>query len=276
MNDECSTLSLDSQRNNAQKDFAMSLLESYENQLVESRVRLAGLVKQLVQSTNADNLGFFLIHHSGLGAVMTKSAAKWIRRAGKRCRTGQYSMLSDALIAQAKQEADCYRRKMNDTKALLGWWNKKRGLSLKARTYLRSSCASLARYQELQEVTMKGETPFGLLAIEFEIERASVVHGFILIKACVFKLGLWALRHLSFIRRHVKLGLGRSTLDKKMLASFLKEHPEALSDLVEKGKAALEAYGNYLQECFLLAEQDAGKYFGANYHEAILLKRDGD
>lgn len=83
----------------------MHLLESYENQLAESRVRFTDLIKQLVQSADANNLGFFLIYHSALGVGMTKSVEAWIREAGKRCQKLQYSTLGDALIAHAKHEA---------------------------------------------------------------------------------------------------------------------------------------------------------------------------
>ncbi len=235
-------------------------MERYENRLVESRVAFSELSKQLAKSANRNNLGFFLIYHSALGVSMTKPLESWIRKSGKRCRRKGYTDLGEALIAYAKQETGHHKWMLKDTKDLVSWWSEKRGLSLNSKHYLRCSSEAVKAYANLHETTIKSDAPFGQLAIGFEIERVSVIQGFTLIKACIAKLGLSALRHTSFIRQHAKSDRACASMNRKMLQTFLEAHPEALPEMVNTGKAALQAYGDYLKDCFSRANEDVKKY----------------
>lgn len=235
-------------------------MDAYQNCMVEARVAFANRINKLIKKANAENLGFFLVYYASLGAVIHESMEKILKKASKRCQKMDYTDLANALDAQARLESDQCNEMKSDTKAWVDWWNQKQGLNLLAKDYLRHpTMPSMQAYLDLHEDIIKHQSPFAELAVGYEIQRTQMVHSFSLIKLAIFKLGMAALRKLRFVQRAAKFNMNRP-LNKQMLMTFLATQPAALSVMTEKSAAALSAYGDFIEDCFKLAENEAKKY----------------
>jgi hypothetical protein len=233
-------------------------LESYEQQLKPARERFDnsyGLAKLMSPETPPELVELFLIHFCANGVGMTEPVEGWIRRAGERCLQVGLSELGQALMRHAKHEAGHHVMMIRDTRSLVARWNARGGPQLDAeRLLLSPRLASVQRYVDLHEVAIAGPTPFGQIAIEYEIEMMSVRVGPPMIGRCVDRLGGDILKCLSFIEDHVELDVGHTQLNLRQLKHLLQHHPDFLGSLVSYGQAALEAYAGFMDECMSIAE----------------------
>jgi hypothetical protein len=235
-------------------------VKEYENAMVEARVTLAHRLTRLVQEATRENLGFFLIYYTALGADMADPMDKILHKASKRCRKLEYSMLADAFDQQAGEAIQHCRAMKDDTKIWLDWWNKKHQLNLSAKDYLRHpSMPSIQASRDLHEDIVAYQSPYAELAIAYELQRTEMIHSFTLIKLAILKFGTGALRRLGFIRRAIQLK-HHKPINKKLLMDFLQENPETRAAMIEKARASLLIYGDFLEECFSLAEHESKKY----------------
>lgn len=210
----------------------------------------SGLSAMLDDSVAQDTLELFLIHFSAFGVGMTEPVDGWIRRAGERCATIGLKELGRSLVMHADHEAGHHLMMIEDTKRLVQSWNTRHSHQIDASELLaRAPTPGVRSYAELHERTISGDAPFGQLAIEYEIERLSVVHGPQLIGRCVERLGRDVLAGLSFLEEHVAVDAGHTKFNAAELDRLLQRRPEFLGALVTAGSNALSAYAAFLQDC---------------------------
>ena len=62
-------------------------------------------------------------------------------------------------------------------------------------------------------------------------------------------LGEQATDGLSFLTEHVSLDVGHTAFNRRQMAAFLDQRPDAVAPLVAAGSAALQAYRAFLAHC---------------------------
>lgn len=196
------------------------------------------------------SLEAFLISFAITGVRMTEPVEGWIRRAGHRCGELGLKRLASALDGHAHQEAGHQLLMLADARLLVGRWNQARKpeLNLDALLALPPTPGVVA-YRRLHEDLIAGPTPYGQLAIEYEIEMLSVNYGPRLIERSTRVLGDPILEGLSFLRDHVTLDVGHTHLNRVQLSRLLEEHPDFLLCLVAAGSDVLDAYAAFLDDC---------------------------
>jgi hypothetical protein len=228
-------------------------LSDYEAALAAPRetfLSQSGLAAMLADDVEQDTLELFLIHFSAFGVGMTEPVDGWIRRAGERCISVGLPELGRSLVMHADHEAGHHLMMVDDTKQLAQSWNARHAHQIEASELLaRPPTPAVRSYTELHERTIMSDAPFGQLAIEYEIERLSVVHGPQLIGHCVQKLGRHVVAGLSFLEEHVAVDAGHTKFNAAALDRLLQQHPEFLESLVAAGSAALSTYAAFLQDC---------------------------
>jgi hypothetical protein len=230
-----------------------AMLDAYEYKLVQVRSAFdthPAIRRLLGADLTAEVLLGFLLHFSALGIGMTEPVEGWIERAGLRCGEMGLAMLSQALVSHARHEAGHHRMMMDDTKRLVDRWNARRSPQLEADTlFALGPTPAVRTYQYLHEDVIAGLSPYGQLAIEYEIEMLSVRIGPRLVRQCRELLGDDILSSMSFIDEHVKLDQGHTHFNCRQLGHLLSVHPDFLEPLVQAGTLALNAYSAFLAEC---------------------------
>ncbi|MGZ7081188.1 MAG: hypothetical protein ACXVJT_17370 [Thermoanaerobaculia bacterium] len=196
----------------------------------------------------------FLIRYCALGVAMTEPVDGWIRRAGQRCLDLGHTHIGHALLRHAEHEAGHHKLMIADTRSLVSRWNEQHDDSLDADVMLSgASTVGVERYRELHERVIDSPSPYAQLAIEYEIEMLSVTFGPKLIKHSVERLGPAILDCLSFVRDHVALDVGHTHFNARELELLLNKDPFTIEPLVAAGRAALGAYGDFVDDCLKLA-----------------------
>ena len=155
----------------------------------------------------SERLEAFLIHSCSIGVAMTEPVGSWITRAGQRC--SEIGLNEDGHHILMQQ----------DTHALVDRWNRNHTLHLDA-SYLiaREDTDGVREYRQVHEDTISGDAAYGQLAIEYEIERLSVIYGPQLLNLCARTLGSDALDGLSFLRDHVELDVAHTKFNQSQLS----------------------------------------------------------
>jgi hypothetical protein len=230
----------------------------YEPLVEAARARFAGgeaLATMLASDVAPERLELFFIHFCALGVQMTEPVDGWIRRAGDRCTALGLDDLGRSLVAHAKHEAGHHLMMIADTRKLVASWNERRRFQLDADELLGVSGSSgVRRYVALHEEVIAGNAPYGQLAIEYEIERLSVVSGPAVLGQCASVLGREALAGLSFLEEHVAVDVGHTKFNQVQLERLLAVHPEFAQGLGDAGSRALDAYAAFLADCVALAD----------------------
>lgn len=209
-----------------------------------------GLRTLLAPGGAAEQVERFLMHFSALGVGMTEPVEGWIRRAGDACAARGLAELGDALRAHAGQEAGHEQMMIDDTRALVARWNRRRAPALDADRLLALPLTpGVVRYRQLHEAVIGGDAPYGQLAIEYEIEMLSVRVGPVFVRRCIELAGRDITECLSFIHDHVALDAGHTRFNERQLRRLLAAHPDFLVPLATAGAAALAAYGQFLDDC---------------------------
>jgi hypothetical protein len=245
---------LESPRRQADANRAGSeLLEQYEVRMAMARERFDQdpAVRALFHDAiDPVTLEAFLISFAIVGIRMTEPVEGWIRRAGRRCGELGLEHLATALAAHAHQEANHHLLMMADARLLVERWNQPRSAKLDVDILLgMPPTAGVAAYSTLHEGVISGPTPYGQLAIEYEIEMLSVTYGPRLLERCARLLGKEILEGLSFLSDHVALDAGHTNFNRIQLSRLLDEQPSFLSGLVTAGSEALGAYAMFLGDC---------------------------
>jgi len=185
---------------------------------------------------------------------MTEPVEGWIRRAGERCEGMGLTDLGRSLRQHAAHEGGHHMMMIEDTRKLVARWNARRRPLLDAEALLGQPLSpGVVGYRKLHEDVIGGPAPFGQLAIEFEIENLSVVHGAPFLQRCAGRLGADVLGGLSFLEEHVALDVGHTKFNAREMDRLLQAHPDFLDPLAAAGTAALEAYAEFLADCLAVA-----------------------
>lgn len=223
----------------------------------------AAIQSLLERPIENDALALFLIHFSALGVGMTRPVDGWIRRAGERCIELGWPDLGRALVSHAKHEAGHHEMMISDTRVLVGRWNASHGEveRLDAEALIgQAPTAGVKRYAKLHENVIASASPYGQLAIEYEIERLSVTFGPKLLGRCAKLLGPESLKGLSFLEDHVALDQGHTVFNERQLEKVLEAHPEFVDELAKSGAEALASYGEFVADCFSAASAQRHSY----------------
>lgn len=215
-----------------------------------------GLAPLLDPQTDPDRVLAFLIQFSALGVQMTEPVERWIKGAGQRCQELGLKRLGRALVEHAKHEAGHHQMMIDDLGLLCDRWVSTGRPELDARALLaQPQTPAMKRYVEIHEDTIRGDHPYGQIAIELEIERMSTVLGPALLDACRRVLGADILSEMSFISEHSELDVGHTAMNEAELDRFLAERPEVGPALAELGGRALHIYLDFLDECVEAGDQ---------------------
>lgn len=241
-----------------------SSFNDYEHSLLETREKfVTGLAFRTISDPQVkpEILELFWIYYCAIGVGMTEPVEGWIRRSGERCAEMGWDELGQTLISDAKKETGHHLLMIADTKALVNRWNKTHQTQLEAHKFLAHPYPnSVSAYATLHEDSIAGQQPFTQIAIEFEIESLAVQYGSQLIQASQKILGEDFGKTLSFIQTHVTLDVDHSEEGKKKLSNFLSKYPDSLIPLTTIGKAALDIYRQFLDDCLESAQ---------SYHRSI-------
>jgi hypothetical protein len=234
----------------------MEYIERYERAVEPARRRFAEHPAiRLIQAREmgTDHLEGFFIYWSALGVAMTEPVEGWIRGAGEACeRLGGPGIaeLGAALQKHAKAEADHHLLMIADLRRLCA----RRAAAGRSAPDPDELLAlpwpePAQRYRRLHEDVIAGPEPYAQIAIENEIEMLSVVLGPPLLANARALLGEDVTENLTFLDDHITLDVGHTKFNRRQLAAFLDERPEALDALVTAGSAALDAYRDFLTHC---------------------------
>lgn len=221
-----------------------------------ARKQLKQDIDSLYHQIDQDTALLFLIYFCALGVGMTEYVSTWINHAGKRCQETGYQELGQSLIQHAREEAGHELLMHHDTLALTAFINSRYQLHLDANVFLSQTLTQgVLNYKALHEQCINSDTPYGQIAIEYEIEKISIRHGPKLLFKNIKHYGFGLIKCLSFIRSHVNLDILHTQHNKTMLTDFLERHPETLPTLIEYGTHSLHYYSEYLHNCWQLADE---------------------
>jgi hypothetical protein len=231
--------------------------ERYEPAVADARRALERhprLLGMLAPDQPADLLQLLLIRYNAHGVRMTEQVESWIDRAGQRCAELGWAELGAALRAHARSESGHEKLMEDDTRVLVSKWNAEHTRQLDAQALLASSpLYSTRKYVQLHEETIASERPYCQVAIEYEIERLSLVVGPAILSRTTEAAGG---QGISFLAEHVELDQDHTAFDERQLRQLIDQDGNTLVPLVETGRLALQYYLGFVLECIELAEAD--------------------
>ncbi len=234
-------------------DVLQSAVAPYEAELEAARLRYtqsSGYLAATDPHASDDFLFRFLIEFCSLGVQMTEPVDRWIRTAGRRCIEVGLQDLGEALERHAEHEAGHHHMMIRDTRQLCEEWNASGRPALDADALInRAPTPGVAAYVDLHERTIASDTPWGQLAIEYEIELLSVTAGPVLMGNVATVCGPERLKDLSFLEDHIEIDAGHTVFNRRQLDALLQERPSMLDGLVSAGSAALEAHAMFIDDC---------------------------
>ena len=236
-------------------------MQQYQNLLVEPRVEFANLVNRLMSRSQLNTLEFFLLHHCVLGRLMTEQIGDWLNAAVNKSDALGYGELSRSLAEYRDIGFKRHELLGKDLPLLLQWINRRHQIELVSSYFHKKSVSEgVKKFLKLHEQVLKGKQPYRELAIQYEMERITMVHGYTLIQWCKLRFGKSVLRNLSAFRYQIKNNQQRTIILEQIQKQFIKKHPEVVDDMIEASVATLECYARYLVDCFDLAEQSVHKF----------------
>ena len=226
--------------------------DCYEKEIASARLAFASKIKPILQECDSRKFLIFWINFSSLGIKMTELVEDWIRRAGLKTEALGYIALGKKLIKHAVHEKNHHFMMIKDSHKLVNIWNQNY-----APPYIdvqkllsRKLKKSVLDYQQLHEDCINGDFPFSQIAIEYEIENLSTVHGPVVTANAISIFGETIKSCLTFIFDHVAIDQAHTVYNQKALKEFLDEYPESLESLIKTGSLALEIYGNFMRDCY--------------------------
>jgi hypothetical protein len=200
-------------------------------------------------------LHLFLIHYVAYGIEMTRPVEDWIQRAGEKCRETGFTELGEKLIAHARHESGHHKLMISDLRALTEQWNERHSATpIDPISLIQSKPpAGVRQYRELHEGIIAGDAAYSQIALEYEIESLSLSYGAKLVAAADGVLSNSARDGLTFLREHVALDAAHTRFNRREIMKLLAEHPDCLDALVDTAARALEAYGQFVDDCIRAA-----------------------
>jgi len=196
----------------------------------------------------------FLLFFCAYGVRITEPVEGWIRQAGERCIKLGFGRLGESLLVHSKQEAGHHLLFLQDAKSLAARADATHRIGLDLAAILAMpDTPGIDAYRELHKRVIEGDSPYAQIAIEYEIEALSIEYGPRLIGQVINRLGQETAQGLSFIKHHVAADVGHTSFNQRQIENLLAFHPQAINKLAYAGKAALAAYGIFLDDCLELA-----------------------
>lgn len=228
----------------------MDSIDQYDARLEDKRTEFAERALQpLLSQKDQAKLLKFWINFSSRGVPTTERVVSWICRAGEKCRQSGFAKLGESLCRHAEHEAGHHEMMIEDTKTLVAMWNEKYSPAMSAEALLDNyPTQAVIDYQQLHEDCIDSDTPFGQIAIEYEIENISGNFGKQIIMHTTDVLGDEVLKGLTFLCDHAELDVGHTKYNRLALAAFLADNPDALSALTQYGARALDTYGGIMRD----------------------------
>ena len=233
-------------------------LRAYDQLVGPARQRFSaspGISAMVSPDTDLRMMAAFLLHFSALSVPITEPVEGWIRRAAERCEALGLVEIARALKGHAKAEAGHHEYHNQDFINLTGVWNS-RWLPPVDPEAIRAHGLTPGgeRYCRVHEQTIAGPTPFCQFAVEYQIELLPVTYGQRFVDNCIHLLGREILHCMSFATSHIEFDIGHTKFNAHFLGHLIADSPCRLGPLVEAGTAALDAFGDHLTECMVLAE----------------------
>lgn len=244
--------------------FKKSVDNAYERALMDERRKFAAhpvIKEMLAGSVDCQLTELFLIYWSTLSAGLTEPIPEYLKQAGEKCREKGLVEMGRFFYEHAKEEDGHDGWAEKDVHKLVSRWNQRhpeRKLD-PVELLSRKKSPAVKRYHQLHEEVIQGDTPYGELAIDVEIELITVKFGPRMIWQCIRKAGPRILWDMSFLREHVRFDFGHTDHNFKTVDSLLKEQPGFLGPLADAGKRALKAYGDFLQDVMDYAKEEYRK-----------------
>jgi hypothetical protein len=191
---------------------------------------------------------------------ITEPVEGWIRRAGERCETLGLLEIGRALRSHSKAEAGHHQYHIDDFVKLVRFSISRWALQVDPNAIRDHGVTSGGeRYSKIHEETIAGPTPYCQFAIEYEIELLPVQYGQRFVENCVRLFGREILECMSFATSHIEFDVGHTNFNAHFLGRMIFDSPDRLAPLVKAGAAALDAFGEHLSECMMLAESFASR-----------------
>ncbi len=237
---------------------ALTGIAAYERSLEAHRERWeqSDTMRALLNPEASAQLVYLTyIQYCSIGTQLTRPVEQWIYRAGERCLEIGMTELGNMLKKHSVHEKNHDRLMEKDTHRLVERWNELNPTyPLDAKKLLAQPESEVAiQYAALHEDAINSEAPFAQIAIEYEIERLSVVLGPRLLDHVSNRCGKKFIECLSFLDDHVRIDVAHTELNREQLDAFLKQYPETLDVLIDTGKRALDTYMSFFQECLSTA-----------------------
>ena len=233
-------------------------IDIYEEHLRKARDLAinSDIAERILDSTLApDVVHLFWIYYNVLGVYMTEPVEDWITRAGNRSISLGYEDLGKDLLKHARHEAGHQRMMQRDYQALIDYWNNSHDIKISIDNFsVIPLPAIVQKYVDLHEDNINGNTPYGQIAIQYEIESLAPILGPKQIEYTRAKCGEEVLRRLSFICDHVEIDVAHTEFNYKVLAKFLDDFPETLTPLIETGEQASVIYLKFFDHCMQQAK----------------------
>lgn len=211
-----------------------------------------GINTFMAQST-PKKLHAFLLVWTGFSIKMTEKVESWISRAGESCETMNYNEVGNRLKYHANQEAGHDLMLVADLKVLIQKWNTLYNDNITEDDIFNLNVPyNTNEYVALHENTIQGKHPYTQVAIEYEIERISVMYGPKIIENVTYTLGEDFESAISFLTDHVLIDQGHTKFNIDLLEKCLAAKGD-LNELVKTGGSALKIYAGFLNECIKLS-----------------------
>lgn len=228
----------------------MGNYQHYETALAEARENFrVNAFNQLVTEKDPQKLMSFWLNFCSKGVGMTEPVESWIKRAGEKCIELGFTDLGADLKRHATHEADHHLLMIDDTRNLAKRWNQFYSPTLTSENLISSSFPdSVKDYRQLHENCIASNSPYGQIAIEYEIENLTATYGTQVIQHTANILGENIIECLSFLVDHARLDIGHTEFNRKVLTKFVDANPHTLPELIHYGIQAVEIYCDVIND----------------------------
>lgn len=195
----------------------------------------------------------FLLTWTAFSIKMTEKVETWIKQAGEQCESLAFKEVGAKLKYHAAQEAGHDQMLVADLKVLINKWNLLYNDNLTENDIFKlGQPQNTDEYVALHENTIKGQHPYTQVAMEYEIERISIMFGPKIIENIIYTLGEDFEPAISFLTDHVLLDQGHTKFNIDLMERCFAAQAD-LNQLVHTGKTALKIYAGFLNDCIELS-----------------------
>lgn len=184
--------------------------------------------------------------------LLTESVDSWTRRSGEQCVALGHVELGELLQLDADRQESRHAA-LVETSRHLTQRTVDETVSDQTSDRWEASGRGLGRYVELNEALIEEHAPFSKVAVEFEVERLSAAF-WTRLHAALGDVEHSAFPELGwFVRTSREDAAHRSWFYGEQVRTLLFRHPETFDELISAGRSALDCFGEFLDDCWVLA-----------------------